>query len=321
MHDRVFLAGDSIHTHSPKAGQGMNVSMQDSYNLGWKLALVLKGKAIPRILHTYQQERLPVAERLLAFDSRMCQGICTSSEITKPVNSGGKFIDLTSTLAEENSSASGLGVTYAPGLLVASAGTEPTRHTFCLEGHDISLSHSKPWLAQHITLGQRLPSEPVLCQSDYRPWHLQEQLLSTGQWHLIVFGGNIASKVHMARLELLSWRLSQPCSLISRLNQEGQGSLVGTVGVYLVHYAPRSVEWIDIPEIFRPFDPVTGYDYTKVFVDSQGYPQRPGDAYRRYGIGPEGCMVLLRPDQHVAFIGDLEDAGPLEAFFSGFSVL
>lgn len=50
--NRVFLAGDSVHTHSPKAGQGMNVSMADTFNLGWKLAMVLNGHAAPDILDT-----------------------------------------------------------------------------------------------------------------------------------------------------------------------------------------------------------------------------------------------------------------------------
>ena len=55
---RVFIAGDACHTHSAKAGQGMNVSMQDAFNLGWKLAAVLEGRAAPELLHTYS-ERAP----------------------------------------------------------------------------------------------------------------------------------------------------------------------------------------------------------------------------------------------------------------------
>jgi phenol 2-monooxygenase len=68
--DRVFLAGDAVHTHSPKAGQGMNVSMQDAYNLGWKLGLVCK-KVIQRsILSTYELERKQIAQELIAFDHK-----------------------------------------------------------------------------------------------------------------------------------------------------------------------------------------------------------------------------------------------------------
>lgn len=61
----VFLAGDAAHIHSPVGGMGMNTGMQDAYNLGWKLALVLKGKAFSSLLDTYQEERLPVARAVL----------------------------------------------------------------------------------------------------------------------------------------------------------------------------------------------------------------------------------------------------------------
>ena len=58
---RVFIAGDACHTHSPKAGQGMNVSMQDGFNLGWKLAAVLRKRCAPGLLHTYSAERQTIA--------------------------------------------------------------------------------------------------------------------------------------------------------------------------------------------------------------------------------------------------------------------
>src|SRR5919199_229132 len=65
---RVFIAGDACHTHSAKAGQGMNVSMADTWNLGWKLAAVLRGTAKPELLHTYSAERQAVAKQLIDFD-------------------------------------------------------------------------------------------------------------------------------------------------------------------------------------------------------------------------------------------------------------
>lgn len=57
----VFLAGDAAHTHSPVGGQGMNIGLHDAWNLGWKLALVLDGKAPESLLDTYEPERLPIA--------------------------------------------------------------------------------------------------------------------------------------------------------------------------------------------------------------------------------------------------------------------
>jgi 2-polyprenyl-6-methoxyphenol hydroxylase-like FAD-dependent oxidoreductase len=67
---RVFIAGDACHTHSPKAGQGMNVSMQDAFNLGWKLAAVLRGRCSPAVLRTYSVERQSVAKELIDFDRK-----------------------------------------------------------------------------------------------------------------------------------------------------------------------------------------------------------------------------------------------------------
>lgn len=57
--DHVFIAGDACHTHSPKAGQGMNISMMDTFNLGWKLAMVLKGQAKHEILKTCKEGPRP----------------------------------------------------------------------------------------------------------------------------------------------------------------------------------------------------------------------------------------------------------------------
>ncbi len=67
---RCFLLGDAAHIHSPVGAQGMNTGLQDAYNLGWKLALVVRGGAGPGLLDSYQAERIPVAERLLATTDR-----------------------------------------------------------------------------------------------------------------------------------------------------------------------------------------------------------------------------------------------------------
>jgi 2-polyprenyl-6-methoxyphenol hydroxylase-like FAD-dependent oxidoreductase len=73
--DNIFFAGDAAHVHSPAGGQGMNTGLQDAYNLGWKLALVQKGKAAPALLETYHEERNPVAEALLKTTDRLFSGM------------------------------------------------------------------------------------------------------------------------------------------------------------------------------------------------------------------------------------------------------
>lgn len=62
---RVFIAGDAAHIHSQVGGQGMNTGLQDAINLGWKLALAARGEAEPRLLDTYEEERLPVIRSVL----------------------------------------------------------------------------------------------------------------------------------------------------------------------------------------------------------------------------------------------------------------
>ncbi len=67
---RCFLLGDAAHIHSPVGAQGMNTGLQDAYNLGWKLALVVSGGAGPALLDSYEVERIPVARRLLSTTDR-----------------------------------------------------------------------------------------------------------------------------------------------------------------------------------------------------------------------------------------------------------
>ncbi|MDT7603331.1 MAG: hypothetical protein QOF61_1328, partial [Acidobacteriota bacterium] len=68
---RCFLAGDSAHIHTPAGGQGMNTGIQDGYNLAWKLALALRGRADARLLETYNEERLENAKHLLETTDKM----------------------------------------------------------------------------------------------------------------------------------------------------------------------------------------------------------------------------------------------------------
>jgi 2-polyprenyl-6-methoxyphenol hydroxylase-like FAD-dependent oxidoreductase len=78
---RCFLLGDAAHIHSPVGAQGMNTGLQDAYNLGWKLALVVAGKAHAALLDSYESERLPVARRLLATTDRAFRPIVSDSRL------------------------------------------------------------------------------------------------------------------------------------------------------------------------------------------------------------------------------------------------
>jgi 2-polyprenyl-6-methoxyphenol hydroxylase-like FAD-dependent oxidoreductase len=81
--DCCFLIGDAAHIHSPVGAQGMNTGLQDAYNLAWKLAFVLKGKAYEELLKTYSTERLPVAKNNIRVTDRIFNLITSDHFITK----------------------------------------------------------------------------------------------------------------------------------------------------------------------------------------------------------------------------------------------
>ncbi|MET7696215.1 FAD-dependent oxidoreductase [Streptomyces sp. NPDC005485] len=85
---RVFLAGDAAHVHSPAGGQGLNTSVQDAYNLGWKLAAVLRGEADAALLDSYEEERLPNAAAMLGLSTGVHRGEVRRGEATAQLGLG-----------------------------------------------------------------------------------------------------------------------------------------------------------------------------------------------------------------------------------------
>ncbi|MEU0073329.1 FAD-dependent oxidoreductase [Streptomyces sp. NPDC006332] len=92
---RVFLAGDAAHIHSPAGGQGLNTSVQDAYNLGWKLGAVVRGEAPPALLDTYEEERRPIAAEVLGLSTSVHRGEATRGEATRQLGLGYRESTLT----------------------------------------------------------------------------------------------------------------------------------------------------------------------------------------------------------------------------------
>ncbi|MFJ4830466.1 FAD-dependent oxidoreductase [Streptomyces sp. NPDC088747] len=85
---RVLLAGDAAHVHSPAGGQGLNTSVQDAYNLGWKLGAVLSGAADPSLLDSYEEERLPNAAQMLGLSTQVHRGEVRRGAATRQLGLG-----------------------------------------------------------------------------------------------------------------------------------------------------------------------------------------------------------------------------------------
>ncbi|RHZ63954.1 hypothetical protein CDV55_105486 [Aspergillus turcosus] len=321
LQERVFLAGDAVHTHSPKAGQGMNVSMQDTYNLGWKLAHVVKGYSDSAILKTYQSERRRIAQDLIDFDYRFSR--LFSGRPAKDVmdEEGISMEEFKMAFQKGNMFASGIAVDYGSSLLVAKAGDSGEQG----DGTDVASKDkslrviSKQHLSTGISVGMRMPSFKVLNQSDARPWHLQELLKSNGRWRVIVFAGDLTNGENFGRYSQLGEKLSSPTSFLRRYTPPGQ-PIDSVIEVLTVHAGPRtSIELLDLPEIFHPYSEKQGWDYWKVFVDDQSYHEGHGKAYENYGIDPRrGASVIVRPDQYVSWLGEVDDYEDMERFFSAF---
>lgn len=318
--ERIFLAGDAVHTHSPKAGQGMNVSMQDTYNLGWKIAAVLNGTANRSILKTYQSERRRIAQDLIAFDhkfSRLFSGRPAKDATDEAGISMDEFKDV---FKKGSLFASGVAVNYGASVIVAKEGDAAEQG----DGTDVAQKITarvtgKQHLASNIKIGIRLPSFKVLNQSDARPWHFQERLKSDGRWRIVIFAGDISNDVQMSRITTLGQELPD---LVQKFTPETK-AIDSVIEVLMIHSAPRiHIELLDLPDIFHPLSQRDGYDYNKVYVDDMSYQEGHGKAYEGYGVDEKrGCAVVLRPDQHVSWIGELEDIEEMERFFMGFMVV
>ncbi|KAF7329964.1 3-(3-hydroxy-phenyl)propionate hydroxylase [Mycena kentingensis (nom. inval.)] len=293
--NRVFLAGDAFHTHSPKGGQGMNFSMLDSYNLGWKLAACVKGRMKPSILETYASERVEVAQGLIDFDRNISNLFSGKPAVAE--QAGVSMKEFQALWIRMGKWTSGTGIVYPPSVLVAES------------------SESKTVLAQNITIGSHLESQVVVGYADATAVHLGDVLHADGRWRLIVFAGDLANPAQLQRFHDLCADLSNnPASPVKRYTPPDAdiNSFVQllTITSSLRHAIPYSA----LPALARPLVTANGHrypTYDQVFSDESSYLDGGGQAYSWYGvdsIGP-GCVVLVRPDQHVADILSFEDCG------------
>ncbi|KAI9064758.1 hypothetical protein FKP32DRAFT_568134 [Trametes sanguinea] len=85
---RAFLVGDVAHVHSPTGAQGLNTSIQDSFNLAWKLALVHKGLATSQLLDSFEIERLPVITQMLAATTALYKDVMANKGAAQPAMGG-----------------------------------------------------------------------------------------------------------------------------------------------------------------------------------------------------------------------------------------
>jgi phenol 2-monooxygenase len=286
---RIFLIGDAIHTHSPKAGQGLNVSIQDAYNLGWKLAAVVNGEARPALLSTYEEDRRPIAKFLVDFDE-----------------SFQRFFH--EPLAAMNWSAEDYSAALCEAVNVEHVELSGISACFKDDHMFEDPQYVQQELAPGVLIGRRIPDVLIVNQADGRGWYLHDLLYNNGHWRLLIFAGDLRDETLKRRYIDLGRDL---CSIDSPLNAFSSGNKAeALVDVFTIHASPRhDIDLLQLPEVFRPWNDERGWDYHKVFVDDETYHDGRSYVYETFGICPyRGCALLLRPDQHVCMIMDNENA-------------
>jgi hypothetical protein len=187
---RCFLAGDAAHVHSPMGGQGMNTGLQDAYNLAWKLALVISGRADDSLLDTYEAERRPFAQKLLATTDRAFRVVVSESWLAGALRT--QVVPRMAALAMKRQSVkraafmtlSQIGIRYRESSLSQNLGAMPDhaphagdrfpwlRLKFYAEGPREDLFDKLDDTRFHLLVfGQRAPDEAVLPLGDMLQVH------------------------------------------------------------------------------------------------------------------------------------------------------
>lgn len=322
--NRVFIAGDACHTHSPKAGQGMNVSMMDTYNLGWKIAHVLKGLAKPEILTTYEEERRQIARDLINFDykfSRLFSG--KPADKSGNDNEGVSLEEFHRVFEKGNEFASGTIVDYEPSMLVKKPVSNIITDTIGKDDNGSNLAFefrekfTNP-LASNVCIGQRLDSAKIVYHSDAKPIHLADRLLSDGRYRILFF--TPGPKHPNSYMKKFGDYLARPDSFVKQHTPESAhiSSVIDTV---LIHPNKREeIEWDEFPMAFRSRDEDGRMDYWSIFADEPSYHKGHGKIFEKFGIDPEkGAFIVTRPDGYVSLVTETSDAGvkEIEQFFDG----
>jgi phenol 2-monooxygenase (NADPH) len=293
---RVFIAGDACHTHSAKAGQGMNVSMNDTWNLGWKLGAVLRGRAKPELLRTYSDERQKIAKQLIDFDREFAKMF--SAHPKESGEAGVEGIDpeeFQQYFITQGRFTAGVATKYAPSMITA----EPL------------FEH----LAEGFPVGMRFHSAPVVRLADAKPVHLGHVAKADGAWRIYIFADRNDPLAENCHFQELCAFLESGASPIKRYTPAGADpdSVIDVRAIFQQGHRDLAVD--KMPSVLLPKKGKFGLiDYEKMFCPDP----KADDIFELRGVNREtGCMVVVRPDQYVSHLLPLHGHEALADFFAG----
>ncbi|RRC98544.1 FAD-dependent monooxygenase [Amphritea balenae] len=294
---RAFVAGDACHTHSPKGGWGLNTSLPDTFNLGWKLASVIQGKCQPKLLQTYSLERRKVAQMLIDADKQMSALVATRPTAKKDATQADtNTADIEKFIARQNGFIAGTSIQYDPSYICTGV---KNQHLAC-----------------GFKIGQRFHSAEAIRVSDARRQHLGHLNKADGRWRIFVFGDE-KSPVDSSSgaYKLIQFLQNSESSPIQKYTPVG-ADIDSVIDVYAV-FQQQNLSIEELPDYLWPAKGKYGLrDYEKVFYAEEG-----NNIFEQRGVDrSSGCMVVVRPDQHVANILPLHAYDELSDFFDAFMV-
>ena len=284
---RVFIAGDACHTHSPKAGQGMNVSMADTFNLGWKLAAVLRGRAAPALLDTYSEERRAKAKELIDFDRDMARLFSATPKDDAEAEQFQRYFK------QHGRYTAGVETRYDASLI-----TGGTEHQALAAGQ---------------VVGKRFHSAPVVRLADAKPMQLGHAFKADGRWRVLAFAPEGDSGQPGGAIAQLCDAL---VPVIARFTPKGADpdSVIDLRAVFQTPHRETRLE--ALPPALLPKKGRHGLtDFEKAFCPALNGP----DIFDLRGIDRmRGALLVLRPDQYVAQVLPLDAEDEISIFFNSF---
>lgn len=277
---RVFLMGDACHTHSAKAGQGMNVSMQDGWNLGWKLGYVLEGRSPESLLATYSEERRVTAKNLIDFDKEW------STLMAKKPEEFDSPSELEEFYVQTAEFPAGFMTEYTESMLTS--------------------DHEHQALAAGFPIGKRFKSVQTTRVADAVPIHLGHHHRADGRYRVYAFADRSGEQL----VRWADWMLENEASPIRRFTPEGK-DIDSLFDVKAVMQQPhREVRIEELSKLFLPASgPLGMTDYEKIYAANPGE-----DIFDIRELSRDGVVVVVRPDQYVAAILPLDAPEALGEF-------
>lgn len=278
---RVFLMGDACHTHSAKAGQGMNVSMQDGWNLGWKLGYVLEGLSPESLLQTYSDERRVTAKNLIDFDKEWSTLMAKKPEEFDSPSQLEEFYVQTAEFP------AGFMTEYTESMLTGDA------------------EHQA--LASGFPIGKRFKSVRTTRVADAVDVHLGHHHRADGRFRVYAFADADGTQLE----RWAEWMLANTASPLQRFTPLG-ADLDALFDVKAVFQQEH--HGVDISRVSKLFLPLSGpfqlVDYEKIYAAKPGE-----DIFELRGISRDGAVVIVRPDHYVSAVLPLSDPAAVGAFF------